>query len=96
MTNYDAITDLADLKVPAGTVLTPTLRWTDEQHAEYKAYEAARKRLSNKGIKQTPLEWLVGTVLLFTFIGGGLFIAGNLVAGVGGALTSPRPTIESY
>ena len=96
MTNYDAITDLADLKVPAGTVLTPTLRWTDEQHAEYKAYQAARKRLSNQSIKQTPLEWLFSVVMLIAVISGGLFIAGNLVAGGAGSLTSPRPTIESY
>ena len=96
MIDYDAITDLDDLKAPLWSILHPYTRMTDEQRAEYKAYEAARKRLSNKRYKMKPLEWLLATVLLFTFIGGGLFIVGHLVAGGANVLTSPRPTIESY
>ena len=96
MTNYDTITDLDDLKEPAGTVLTPKIRWTDEQRVQHKAYQAARKRLSNQPIKLTSFEWLFSVIMLITFISGGLFITGHIVAGGTNALLNYSSNVDSY
>ena len=96
MNNYETITDLADLKAPEGTVLTPKIKWTDEQRVQHKAYQEARKRLSNQPIKLTPFEWLFSVIMLITFIGGGLFITGHIVVGGTYALINYRSNVDSY